>query len=305
MEYAENQKVTLTKLEQLIEEQGSQAGASSVLGITPSIISALRKGTYTGNVDFILEKIEDYFKVKEQYQKIYKTKGYVKTSISEKVYGLLELCQTEGGIAIACGDAGIGKTKAVFQYKKEHPNNCFVITLNPCFSSVKSVLGAVADEIGADKPKSKDGLWLSLKNKLSDSMLIIIDEAQNLNFGTIEALRSLSDAFEREGQTLGIAFVGNPGILSYILSDRAKFAQIISRKKTTGIYTTSKIQREDIQKLFPMIANKDLEIDYLWKIAKSIQGVRGTVNIFDKAVANGNYTYEGIKAVVDALNIII
>lgn len=60
-----------------------------------------------------------------------------------------------------------------------------------------------------------------------------------------------------------------------------------------------------IQKLFPMIANQDLEIDYLWKIAKSIQGIRGTVNIFDKAVANGNYTYEGIKAVVDALNIVI
>ena len=59
------------------------------------------------------------------------------------------------------------------------------------------------------------------------------------------------------------------------------------------------------QKLFPMIADKDLEIDYLWKIAKSIQGIRGTVNIFDKAVANGNYTYEGIKAVVDALNIVI
>lgn len=305
MEYTENQKLTLSKLERLIEEQGSQASASSVLGITPSVISSLRKGNYTGNVEFVLEKIEDYFKVKEQYQKIYKTKGYVKTSISEKVYSLLELCQTEGGIAIACGDAGIGKTKAVFQYQKDHPNNCFAISLNPCYTSVKAVLGKVADEIGANKPKSKGELWESIKNKLSDGMLLIIDEAQNLNFSTIESLRSLPDAFEQEGQTLGIAFVGNPGILSYILSDRAKFAQIISRKKTTGIYTTSKIEREDIQKLFPMIADKDLEIDYLWKIAKSIQGIRGTINIFDKAVANGNYTYEGIKAVVDALNIVI
>lgn len=42
MEYTENQKVTLSKLETLIQEQGSQAGASSVLGITPSVISSLR-----------------------------------------------------------------------------------------------------------------------------------------------------------------------------------------------------------------------------------------------------------------------
>ena len=44
------------------------------------------------------------------------TQDYIPTSISEDIYNLIRYCQLAKGIAIAHGDAGIGKTKAARQY---------------------------------------------------------------------------------------------------------------------------------------------------------------------------------------------
>ena len=82
---------------------------------------------------------------------------------------------------------------------------------------------------------------------------MIFDEAQHLPPTTIEVLRSFSDYFADNGQTLGICFVGNPETVDRYSSKRAEFAQIANRTKQKKIYTQEEIKRDDIVKLFPYI----------------------------------------------------
>ena len=50
------------------------------------------------------------------------------------------------------------------------------------FSSVKSLLKPIAKRINAGKSRLQDEMWSSILEKLSDGMLLIVDEAQFLTY---------------------------------------------------------------------------------------------------------------------------
>lgn len=303
--YTEEQKVILNKLKEFIQTQPSQKQACQILGMSDTVISKLRKGTYDGDVDGKMKELADYFNVKEQHAKlpVNISTDYVETSISSEIYTVLNLCQIKGGLAVAAGDAGIGKTKAVLKYLKDHPNNTVSITMNTCFSTVKSLLKLIAKRLNAGKARLQDEMWDAILEKLSDGMLLIVDEAQFLTYGQIEALRSFSDYFNDMGQTFGIVLVGNPQILFTMESRRNEYSQIINRRKATRIYQRSDIQRADIQKLFPAIADDKKKIDYLWKVSRTVQAIRGTVELYNSACQNGDCSYEGLVAIAKYMDI--
>lgn len=296
MEYNDLQNRLIKQVDMLVEVEGSQNKACKKIGLSPSVWSAIKKGEYTGNIDGIFNKVKDYFGIKEMAQQTYFEVEYADTFISHQIYEIIRICQVKGGLAIACGDAGIGKTKAIKQYIKEHSSNSIMITVNPCISSIKSILKVLAERLGATVERSKDALWLSIANKLRDGMILIFDEAQHLTLQTIEVLRSFSDYFADKGQTLGIIFIGNTETVGRMGSKKAQFAQIINRTKQTKMYSVTEIQRNDIKLLFPLIADCDMEVDFLLKIAQTKQGLRGAVNLFSNAYDNENYTYAGLIA---------
>ena len=303
MNYTDYQINILGKLETLIEETGSQNKAAQLIGISAAAVSGLRKGEYGGNVDAVFKKLANYFGVKEEAELTYTEVGYANTYISSEIYDIIRTCHVKGGLAIACGDAGIGKTKAVRKYASDYSTNTIVITMNPCLTGVKSLLCILADKLGVDRSHSISDLWSAIVSKLTDGMIIIFDEAQHMTVKDIEILRSFSDHFGDMGQTLGVAFVGNPETAYKIKVEQAKFAQIANRAKQTKVYATSEIKREDIEKLFPILEDRDKEIDLLWRIAKTHQGIRGAVNLFSNAYDNENYTYAGLKAMAEFMNI--
>lgn len=304
-EYTEEQKITLKKLEEFIKTKSSAKQASLILGVPDTTLSKLKKGTYEGDVEKQIKKLSDYFEMEEKRSKlpVNVSTDYIGTSISTEIYDILSLCQIKGGLAVVAGDAGIGKTKAILKYLKDHPNNTISITMNTCFSSVKSLLKPIAKRVNAGKSRLQDEMWNSILEKLSDGMLLIIDEAQFLTYSQIEALRGFSDYFGDMGQTLGIALVGNPGILFTMESRRGEFDQIISRRKITKVYKRNDIQVEDIRKLFPASANDEKVIDFLWKISQTEQGIRGTVELYKWACQNNNCSYDGLVTASENTNI--
>ena len=284
MEYTEHQQSLLRKLEQLQKDEGlSLSALSARLGISKGALSQLFSGSYQANPQKMFAKLESYFGVKDQTRQTYQESGYADTSISTEIYDIIGVCQIKGGLAIAAGDAGIGKTKAAQHFVAEHPNNSVLITLNPCLTSIKSLLRLIADRIGAPMERSRDALWYSIRQKLSDGTVLIFDESQHLPLKTIEVLRSFSDDFADHGQTLGICFIGNLETVTRIGSKKAEFAQIAN-------------QREDIAKLFPMLNGRQKEIDFLFRIAQTPQAIRGVVNLFSNAYDNEDYSYEGLVA---------
>ncbi len=303
MNYTENQLKILEKLENLIEEAGSQNKAAQLIGISASAVSGIRKGEYTGNVDAVFSKLADYFGVKEEAELTYTEIKYADTSISHEIYKIIRVCHVKGGLAVACGDAGVGKTKAIRKYAEDYPTNTIVVTMNPCFTGVKSLLLILAAKVGADRSRSIADLWNSISSKLSDGTVIIFDEAQHMTLKDIEILRSFSDYFNDKGQKLGIAFVGNPETIYKMGVKKSEFAQIANRTKEIKVYSTTDIQREDIVKLFPLLNGKNNEIDFLWKIAQTHQGIRGVINLFSNAYDNENYTLAGLRAMANFMGI--
>lgn len=294
MELEERLAAALEAVDKLQAEKNySQKQVGKLVGVSDSILSALHKGQYTGNVENQVKIIEAYFKVKDEGADGYREVEYAETSISSKVYSIIKVCRVKGGLASFSGDAGIGKTKAIQKYVRDNPNATVFITVNPCFKSIKSLLKLIAAQMGVRKTGSPDDMWMAIRERISDGMVWIFDEAQHLTYNAIEVIRSFSDDCAAKGRTLGICLIGN------IDTNRKleAFAQLDSRTKLKPTCTTSKIKRSDVCLLLPILVERGMEaeIDFLWAVARSSKyALRGAVTLFGIAYHNEDYSLDGL-----------
>lgn len=292
------------RLKGYIESCGSQAAAARNIGYSSAVISTYLKGNYNGDVAKLEEKLTEIFANLEAEKEVTNTLasgGYVPTSISQSVYNTIRLCHLKGGIAIECGDAGIGKTMACKKYKEDYPNTAIYIMVNPCISSVSALLKYICLQLGLQTGR-KDDMWLRIANRLrGERKVLIIDEAQHLPIKTIETIRSFFDAYPE----IGVCMVGNEDTYTNLHCGRAAFAQIINRTKLKTIRHTSEITAHDIELLYPTLAGKKKEIELMLKIARSEQGIRGTQNLYSNAVDNQDISYAGLVAMAKAMQILL
>jgi len=291
----EKQADAIRKFEELAAKLGSEKKAGAQIGVSSSIISQLRKGNYGGDVEKQFKKLYTYFDTKSKAADKYSEVEYAPTTISEVVYKTLENVKIKGGFAFVTGDAGIGKTKALRKYVSDNPLNSVMITVNPCTKSTKSVLKMLALEMGLPLSQSRDDLWMSIAAKLHDGMVIAVDEAQLLTYGSIETLRAFADHFSERGQTLGVALVGNDGIREKIEGrSREQYRQVNNRAWQRQQLRTLDVQRADIEMLIPILSGKEQELELLHKIAQTAEGVRGAVRLFGNAYDMGSYDFNGL-----------
>lgn len=291
----EKQEKLIKQFEELAAKLGSEKKAGAQIGVSSSIISQLRSETYNGDVAKQFEKLRAYFETKASAADTYTEIEYAPTTISEVVYKTLENVKIKGGFAFVTGDAGIGKTKALRKYIADNPLNSVMITINPCSKSTKAVLKLLAMELGLPISQSRDDLWMTIAAKLHDGMVIAVDEAQLLTYGSIETLRSFADYFSERGQTLGVALVGNEGIREKIEGrSREQYRQVNNRAWQRQQLRTLDVQRADIEMLIPILDGKDRELTFLHKIAQTAEGVRGAVRLFGNAYDMGEYDFEGL-----------
>lgn len=291
----EKQEGLIKRFEELAAKLGSEKKAGARIGVPSSIISQLRKGTYAGDTEKQFERLRVYFETKESAAETYTEVEYAPTTISEVVYKTLENVKIKGGFAFVTGDAGIGKTKAIRKYIADNPLNSVMITINPCTKSTKAVLKLLALELGLPIAQSRDDLWMTIAAKLHDGMVIAVDEAQLLTYGSIETLRSFADYFSERGQTLGVALVGNDGIREKIEGrSREQYRQVNNRAWQRQQLRTLDVQYSDMEKLIPILGGKEQELTFLHKIAQTAEGVRGAVRLFGNAYDMGAYDLDGL-----------
>ncbi|MDE6036582.1 MAG: AAA family ATPase [Ruminococcus sp.] len=303
--YTDKQQLLLDKVENLMNERNiSQNTLGKIIGVSGTALSQLRSGKYKSNPQKIFDIIENYFSQDTATDSAYSETDYVETTISGNIYRVIANCQSRGGLAVVCGDAGIGKTKSAQKFVSDNPADSLMITINPCITGIRNLLKIIADSTGAGQEKNISDMWFSIVNKISDGTVIIFDEAQHLTLKTIEVLRSFSDYFSNKGQTLGICFIGNLNTVSAMGNRKAEFAQISNRTRQRKIYRSTDIKREDICRIFPVLEknNMNAEIDYLLKIAHTPQALRGAVNLFSNAYDNENFTYAGLVAMADFMD---
>lgn len=194
--YTPEQQELLEKVEQLQRERNiSQNEVGKLIGISGTALSQIKNGKYAANPQKVFDILSNYFGVKEKAKLTYTEIDYAPTSISTQIYDIISVCQVKGGLAVAADDAGIGKTKAAQKFVSDNPTNSVLITVNPCLTSIKSILKALADRISASPERSRDELWLAIAKKLSDGIILIFDEAQHLT--VMSAKEKNSPEFKR------------------------------------------------------------------------------------------------------------
>lgn len=304
MNFTEKQLQALADFKNLAETLGSERKAGERIGVSSAIYSQLRSGTYKGDVDKQCDKIIAYFETKSAAAAAYNEVEYAPTSISQVVYKTLESVKIKGGFAIVTGDAGIGKTKAIRKYIADNPLNSVMITINPCTKSTKAVLKLLAMEINVPITQSRDDLWMSIAAKLHDGMVIAVDEAQLLTYGSIETLRAFADFFSERGQTLGVALIGNDGIREKIEGrSREQYRQVNNRAWQRQQLRTSDVQRSDISMLFPLLEGKAEELNLMYCIARTAEGIRGAVRLFGNAYDAGDYSFGGLVKIAKLMHL--
>lgn len=301
-ELTEEQKSALDRFEKTTKTDSiSQNALASMIGTSGGAISAIKNGKYEADPSKILQMVMDYFKNKDAASVIYKKISYAPTEISQKIYKAITGCHIQGDFCVVSGSAGIGKTKTAMKYVQDNPNNALYITLDPCVKNNGALLRLLADTLNISiegKKHRVDQLKNVVRNKLHDGMVLIVDEAQNLVYDTMETLRSLADFFILKDQTFGIVLMGNQGI--YEMIDTEKYDQVSNRAEIRLKVRTVDIKRDDIKLLFPIIAENEMIVDLLHQISITKEGLRGVSKLFSNAYYNDNYTYDGIiSAAVD------
>lgn len=307
---------TKERLENYMKESGiSQARIAPLMGVSMTALSQYRNGKYKGDVKAVEAKIDEYLntveaqqEIKEKTQEYKGSEDYIPISISEDIYKMIKYAQLNGGIAIAHGDAGIGKTKAAQKFVRENPTQAIYLEMSPVAGTLTNMLRMLARALKLPQSSNKFELVMDIRDKLEGTnKVIIIDEAQHLKLSALEQIRTLADPNSITGtKGVGIVLIGNTEVYSKMKGKQeAQFAQLFSRIKMSRYYSTFNVTDNDVGLLFPTLTKKGMtkELNFLVGVCKSKWGIRGAVNVYENSINNEDTSFKGLYSMARTLGI--
>lgn len=177
-------------------------------------------------------------------------------------------------IVLLSGDAGAGKTTALEHYASSHDGVIFV-TADVCISSPSAILAEIASAMGKQASGTKSRVMKMLIDSLTGTNhLIVIDEADQLTFSALQAIRKLNDTAR-----IGILLAGNNKIYNQMVMGAkcTEFDQIRTR-----IFVRPKVSNEytidEVAHIFPNTEADALRT--LLKIAEK-ESLRTAIKLFN------------------------
>ncbi len=155
-----------------------------------------------------------------------KAPDFVLTKSAIDFFGVFEHAQYTPDLAVISGGPGAGKTFACEAYRERTPN-VWLLTAEPCLSSIRMLLTLLADVLGVAETRSTERLSRAIIGRVqATGGLLIVDEAQNLTTELLEQLRTVFDT-----GAIGITFVGDETVHARLegLNRTAKYARLFSR----------------------------------------------------------------------------
>lgn len=214
------------------ETKIAQNDLAKLIGIASSYLTHLRAGNYdaipTGKdrttvfSDAIAKKIAVFLKLDVEIWEI-ENYGHVMACLFEaKKYQEHRVID---------GLKGSGKTFTANMFKKQYPNNTYIVTADDDMSP-KAFLEELAQQMGLVVSGSKRVIRKAIEAKimLSKNTLIIVDEAENLKSGSYGAIKALYDAVS---EYAGLVLIGANNYSDYLRKQASKnktpFTQLWSR----------------------------------------------------------------------------
>lgn len=201
---------------------------ASDLGVSSSIISQIRRGSYGGRIDVYIKKIERYLTVEDQKKLAFSPDlEFVEIKNNISCINVFNTAMIDGILACVTGDTGTSKTSSIKQFMKDH--DCIYIHANKTYRWPVEYLRRIHSDklVGKDGRGSMNQLAIDIIRELTNkNILIIIDQADYLNLTTIDVLRTI-----QEDAHIGMVFVGLPSFLSTIRGTAAEVRQVRDRIK--------------------------------------------------------------------------
>ena len=282
---------TIVKLLEFMEKsQKTQLQIAKETGISNTVISQFIGGTYKGDSEEVANSIEKYLVLaNERLENVDNTVFYKNLKNTKTSLFAVKYAHKNCEVVLLSGDAGAGKTTALEYYAKNNTGVIFV-TASICTSSPTAILKEIALAIGKRASGSKGQIEKMLISVLSNSnRLIIIDEADQLTFNAIQAVRNLNDKAH-----VGILLSGNNKIYNQMVMGArcTEFDQvrtrIFVRPKVSNSYTV-----EEMQHIFPNVEPKGIGV--LLKLAER-ESLRMAVKLFNAVIELGINGGNTVKA---------
>ncbi|HKD05116.1 MAG TPA: AAA family ATPase [Bryobacteraceae bacterium] len=171
---------------------------------------------------------EEPFGVTPDPQFFYRTAQH-----AEAVATVFYAIQQRRGFALLAGPPGLGKTSVLFSVVRMLKDTAHIAYLaNPCYDR-STVLQSILASFGletAGSPAANQQVFYQYLLKCRQqgkTCVVILDEAQDLDRDTLEAVRLLSNFETPDGKLLQIVLAGQPRILETL--ERADCEQIRQR----------------------------------------------------------------------------
>ena len=232
-------QATKNNIEADLKKEMQRRGLSNrqtgrMLGVSATTISQIINGRYN-IVPELENKIMDFLNSSQskenQKEATHSVTTLVETSTYKKVLEAINIMYVEMSIGVIYGEAGIGKSRALKEFKKEM-SRTILIQATPAYTA-KELFKALHIRLGGDGKGTLNGLFNEVVQHLSGSeRVVIIDEAENLPNQALDMLRRLWDMTkddESDEGTISLVLVGLERLLYNLKGKRGEFSQLYSR----------------------------------------------------------------------------
>lgn len=212
------------------------------VGVSPATASQVLSGKYQADPGAVLEKLNAWLALRTQ-KNTQIDPGFVLTETAKQVMADMAFAHATNSIAVIHGASGVGKTKAAERYRDEHPN-VWMITASPSRATMTECLYELAMELGMEQaPRLRGPLARAIRRRLHNTEgLIIVDEADHIDYPTLEELRILVEEAD-----IGLVLIGNSKVYTQLTGGHRSedFARLFSRIAKKRALTKTK--RDDVR----------------------------------------------------------
>ncbi|MEY8263437.1 MAG: AAA family ATPase [Bermanella sp.] len=206
--------------------------------MSPTTVSQILSDKYAADPKEQIKKLSQWLKhYKKKKASPVTNPGFIQTLTAKHIMDDMTYAQISESIVVIFGASGVGKSEALREYKRNN-NNVWYVTASPSRSSLTECLYELAMELDMEEaPRRKGPLSRVIRKRLMNTEgLIVIDEADHLDYPTLEELRIL-----QEETGVGMVLAGNNRVYTQLTGGRRNedFARLFSRiAKKRGIHKT-------------------------------------------------------------------
>lgn len=228
-------------LEWMQEKKVTQPGLATRLGVSVTVVNQWLHDKYPGDVETLEKRIQSVLTMENDRNLTVKDETFCETFGAMKYMEAAHLAHRDSCIRVCYGEAGLGKTWAGREYARQNPGTVF-LEASADFSP-RVLLQEILIALGREGRGTNHGMKREICDILRGSKrLLIVDEAENLPYRSLETLRRIYDETE-----IGILLAGMPRLLGNLKGKRGDFKQLYSR--IAGVFSLEKMQKKDVEKI--------------------------------------------------------